>query len=272
MSQYPLVTVVTATRNRKQLLERLIQSVIAQTYKNVEHVVVDGLSNDGTQELLARYEKKYRLRWISEKDRNQVEAINKGLRMAQGEYVTVTHDDDYWLPEGIAVLMKEAVRVPDADIIYGDSWGEYADGNRVRRRYRRYTLDDMLNRGYQIPQDGSIFRRSWLPNVGYLDERIEYVPEYELFLRIMRSHGTVRHIPEVTSVGGLHEEKKSWVGAKRSWDETWTVNRKHGGRFFSPFTLLFVKNRYLRGFAGAVKMKFPKLFQYAKRRARTPEY
>lgn len=272
MKKEILVSIVTATRNRKKFLEKLIKSLLSQTHRNIEHIVVDGLSGDGTQELLKKYEEKYRLRWISEPDKNQVEAINKGLKMARGEFVTITHDDDYWLPAGIALLIKEFEKNPSLDIIYGDSWGEHEDGRRVRRSFKQYTLGQMVNGGYQIPQDSSIFRRSWIEKVGYLKEDFEYVSEYEFFLRVIRAGGMHLHVPEVVEVGGIHGEKKSLVGADRSWEETLRANRMHGGKFFSRVTLLYLKNRYFRGPSDFMKRKFPALFTYARKKAKLPEY
>ena len=272
MEKEPLVSVITATRNRKNFVEKLIKSLLSQTYANIEHVVIDGLSSDGTQELLKKCEKQYRLRWISESDKNQVEAINKGLRIAKGDFITITHDDDYWLPHGIETLMDRIRKNPSIDIIYGDSWGEYGDGRRVRRSFKQYTLDQMVNGGYQIPQDSSIFRRAWLEKVGYLNEDFEYVPEYEFFLRVIRAGGKHEHIPEITSVGGLHGQKKSWVGVDRSWEETLRANRMHGGKFFSRVTLLYFKNRYFQNASDFVKRISPSFFKYVRKKAKLPEY
>lgn len=272
MKSQPLVTIVTATRNRKESLRRLIESLKNQTYPNIEHVVVDGLSSDGTQALLKGYESKYRLLWISEKDRHQVEALNKGLRMARGEFVTITHDDDYWLPDGIEKLMRAYREDSSLDIVFGDNWGEYQDGNRVPRKYRAYSLSEMVNKGYEIPQQGSIFRREWLSRVGYLNEALQYIPEYEFFLRVIGAGGKYCHFPVMTGVEGIHDQRKSHTGSRVSWEETRRVNRAHGGALVSMFTLLYLKNRYLKRLSSWVKKTFPSFFDFMKRVLHSPEY
>ena len=272
--EHPLVTVITATRDRKESLRRLLESIRAQTYPNIEHVVVDGLSSDGTQALLKKYESRpqYRLHWISEKDRHQVEALNKGLRMAKGEFVTITHDDDYWLPDGIEELMRAYLGDPSLDIVFGDNWGEYSDGSRVSRKYRAYSLYEMVNKGYEIPQQGSIFRREWLPRVGYLNEALQYIPEYEFFLRVIDAGGTYRHVSVMAGVEGIHDKRKSHIGSRVSWEETRRVNRAHGGALISIFTILYLKNRYLEGLSSWIKKTFPSFFNFLKKALHSPEY
>lgn len=267
-----LVSIITATRNRKNLLERLIKSIITQKYPHIEHIVVDGLSSDGTQELLKFYESKYNLHWISEKDKNQIEAINKGLKMAKGEYITITHDDDYWLPDGIDTLMKEFIDDPSPDLVYGDSYALFPDGHQELVRYGHYTLNDMVNIGYQLPQHGSIFKSKWLNELGFLNELIEYVAEYELFLRIIQTGGKYKYIPKVVGVGLQHNQKKSWVGWDRSWDETWYVNRQHGGKLFSKFTLIYLKNRYFLKPVNFIKKHLPGFFRLLLKIFKPPSY
>lgn len=241
-------------------------------YPNIEHIVVDSASTDGTAELLKQYEKKYRLRWISEPDKNQTEGVNKGLRMAKGEFVAITHDDDWWGKGGISVLMKEFESDHSLDLVYGDSISLFPNGKEERVYYKHYGVDDMINGGYQIPQHGCIFKRAWLDNVGFLDERIHHVAEYELFLRIIRGGGRHLHVPKVIGVGFQHGRKESWICWGHSWDETRRVNRAHGGRFFSTFTLIYIQNRFLRKPFLLLKKYFPSLVSFVKKLVRPPIY
>ena len=265
----PLVSIVTATKNRRELLRQLIENILSSSYPRIEHIIVDGLSTDGTVEMLREYEARHpgRVRWMSERDKNQVEAINRGLRMAQGEFVSITHDDDGWLADGIGLLIEEASKHGPADIVYGNLYAVAPDGARRILKRRPYTMDDLVNRGYQAPQDGSLFKRKWLAEVGLLDESVEYVPEHDLFLRIMERGGSLLFVDRMVGTTLVHEGKKSWQGRTKGWDETWRVNRKHGAKLFSVFTAAYIKNKYLNapyafltktfpGFSGAIKKMF----------------
>lgn len=267
-----LVSIITVTKNRRVLLEKLIKSTLNYDYPTIEHIVIDGLSSDGTPELLKQYEDKYNLRWVSEKDKNQTEGVNKGLKMATGEFIIINHDDDYWLENGITRLMEEFFKNSELDLVYGDSYSVFPDGRKEVVRYRYYTHNEMIDGGYQIPQHGSILKRFWLDKVGYLDENINHVAEYEFFLKMIENGAKYKHIPEIVCVGLQHAQKESWVCWNHSWDETLMVNRRHGGRFFSKFTLIYWKNRYFLKPAKFIKKYFPWLFKLINKIFKPPVY
>ena len=119
--ELPLVSIVTPTWNRASLLAKTIASVRAQMYTNIEHIVVDGDSTDGTKALLAGLESKYPLRWVSEPDDGMYAAINKGLKMAKGGIVAYLNSDDLYFPWTLDVVVDAFQAHPAADFIYGDA-------------------------------------------------------------------------------------------------------------------------------------------------------
>src|SRR5581483_3321101 len=146
------ITVLTTSRNRRELLRQTLASVLAQEWPRIEQVVVDANSSDGTRELLKEYEARYAakggiLRWISEPDSGQAEAMNKGLRMATGDFFVLLNDDDVLEPGALPKFMQVFAEHPDVDFVYGDNYAYYADtGERKLVRYESYSLDDMLNK------------------------------------------------------------------------------------------------------------------------------
>src|SRR5690349_9655830 len=106
MDAPPLVSIVTPSLNRVDLIESTLRSVRSQSYPNVEHIVVDGGSTDGTLEVLRRYEGTYGLRWMSEPDQGMYDAINKGLAMARGEILAYLNTDDLYLPWTIDTVVS----------------------------------------------------------------------------------------------------------------------------------------------------------------------
>lgn len=108
----PLISIITPSFNQGQFIEETLKSVASQTYKNYEHIIIDGGSTDGTIEILKKYQKKYpdKIKWISEKDKGQSDAINKGLKMAKGEILCYLNSDDvfyYYTLETVVNFFKK---------------------------------------------------------------------------------------------------------------------------------------------------------------------
>ena len=101
MKKHPLVTIVTPSYNQAQYLEETIQSVLGQTYKNIEYILVDGASQDNTMEIIKKYEP-WLTYWTSKKDKGQSDALNKGFKRATGEILAWLNSDDYYEPHALA--------------------------------------------------------------------------------------------------------------------------------------------------------------------------
>src|SRR5712692_521613 len=118
------LSVVTPSYNHADFIEDALQSVKGQNYPSVEHIVVDGASTDETCDILRRYSGRpgwEHLRWISEPDKGQSDAINKGFRMSRGDLVAWLNSDDYLLPGSLQAIAQYAAAHPDVDVVYGDS-------------------------------------------------------------------------------------------------------------------------------------------------------
>ena len=118
LSSDPLVTVVTPTLERRERLAHTLKSVAFQTYPNIEHIVVDGGSTDGTRQMLEEWEREQGVRWISEPDEGIYDAVNKGFDMANGTVFCYLNSDDLFFPWSVAVAV-DALR--SVDLIYGDA-------------------------------------------------------------------------------------------------------------------------------------------------------
>ena len=113
----PKISVITPTLNHAQFIEDTIRSVLSQNYPNLEYMVIDGASTDGTQDILKRYNDS--IWWISEPDKGQVDAINKGFAKATGEVITYLNSDDMYLPDTLLTVGKAFLASPEVQIITG---------------------------------------------------------------------------------------------------------------------------------------------------------
>jgi hypothetical protein len=199
-----LVSVVTPALDPGQRLVRCIENIRAQSYDNIEHVVVDGGSTDGTKEILEASD----VRWISEPDSGQSEAINKGFGIAQGEILGWLNADDTLTPRAIE-LVVDAFR-EDAQLgwVYGDVVID-DDGCRTRERPARVDKPITWAARNVAAQPGSFHSRAALDLVGGLNENFHYMMDLELWLRMIDAGVKALYIPEVLAVFELHEGSKS---------------------------------------------------------------
>src|SRR5512136_1808888 len=175
MPELPLVTIVTPSFNQARFLEATLRSVLDQDYPRIEYLVVDGASTDGSVEIIRRYANRLAW-WVSEKDSGQSEAINKGMRRAQGEIIGWLNSDDIYLPGAVSAAVAHFQANPQAGLIYGDALAIDSDGKSFNvMRARQYTLTDLM--AFQIIcQPAAFMRRSVLDEVGYLN------PSYHLLM------------------------------------------------------------------------------------------
>lgn len=232
-----LVSVVTPSLNQAQYLPEAIESVRAQTHPEVEHVVVDGGSTDETLGILERYE---HLRWVSEPDRGQSHALNKGFALARGEIFGWLNADDLYEPEAVAEGV-DALETTGAGLVYADVTRVDDDHVNPRRIRSRPTFDlwTELNLGGGIYSPSVFFTREAFEAVGGVDEGLHLTMDYDLWLRIGKRF-TVRHVDSVWAVQRLHGSAKTVT--RDFWPERLTVSRRHGGRLVSPLLV----RRYVR--------------------------
>ncbi len=208
MGYLPLVSVVTPSLNQGRFIADTIESVLAQGYPHIEYLVVDGGSTDETLDVLRKYGN--RLRWVSESDQGQSAAINKGWRQTEGEIVAWLNADDTYLPGAISRVVAFLQAHPEVDAVYGDC--DYIDqAGRFLRRYptRPYDyLDLVRNVVNYIPQPATFIRRRVLESVGYLDETLHYVMDFDYWLRLGARH-TLAYLPVRLATLRLHPEAKS---------------------------------------------------------------
>jgi glycosyltransferase involved in cell wall biosynthesis len=204
----PLVSVITPSFNQSKYLEETINSVLNQNYNNVEHIIIDGGSTDNSVEVIKKYASKLAY-WISEKDKGQADAINKGLLKASGDFICWINSDDILYPDFISRRIKEFEQNPDIDMIYGDVDQGPAPGDTWIRKGVSTTYNLMRKTlEIPIPQQSAIWRRRVLEKTGVLDPKWHVLLDRDYFIRISKNHN-ILYVPGALAFFRIHQNSKS---------------------------------------------------------------
>jgi glycosyltransferase involved in cell wall biosynthesis len=212
----PKVSIVTPSFNQAAFLEETIRSVLLQGYSNLEFIVVDGGSTDDSVEVIRRYEPWIEW-WVSEADRGQADAINKGFAQASGSIIGWLNSDDVLYPGFIQRRVEEFDEAPDIDLLYGDvEIGASCDAPRTVLQGRSTDFETMVRTlEVPIPQQSALWRRSLIDEIGGLDDRWRVVLDREFFLRVAR-HSRIAYRPGISGLFRLHPDSKS-VAEELQW-------------------------------------------------------
>ena len=243
MQRPPLVTIVTPSYNQGQFIRATIESVLNQDYSNIEYIIMDGGSTDDTAKVASEYAD--HLIFISEGDRGQSHAINKGFRMARGEIVAWLNSDDIILPGAVTLAVKAFQRNPKIGAVYGEgSLIDYHGG--VKGRFPAtipFNLWFLIHASDYILQQTTYFRREIFDKIGFLDENLNWGMDWDLLIRIGKKH-PIEYIPQ--SMGCLREydEAKTFSGGRRRFRELVKIMRRHGDLRFPPGYFIYGLSTY----------------------------
>jgi glycosyltransferase involved in cell wall biosynthesis len=211
------VSVITPSYNQGQYLEQTIQSVLNQTYSNIEYLVIDGGSTDNSVDIIKKHEKKIAY-WISQPDNGQADAVNKGLKLAKGDLVCWVNSDDILYPDYVASRAQQFKENPNADMIYGDIGHGPELSVRRLRKGRQTSIRNMLKYAEcPIPQQAAMWRRGVIEKIGYLASQWHVILDREYFIRIA-ANCSIKYMQGAVAFFRNHEHSKSVVD-KLKWAE-----------------------------------------------------
>ena len=203
----PLVSIITVALNGEKHLEQTIQSVVCQSYRNIEYIIIDGGSTDGTLDIIKKHEEKIDY-WISEPDNGIYDAMNKGIKLAQGELVGILNANDYYHQGAVQTIVVEALKHPESHIIHGDL--EFLHTNGIRQIWRskdnisKYDLFRM-----PINHPTAFVRASCYRDCGYFDVHYRSAADYDLILKFFLECKLIFHYAHSTIAfmrgGGISE-------------------------------------------------------------------
>jgi glycosyltransferase involved in cell wall biosynthesis len=244
MAGLPLVSIVVPSYNQAPYLESALQSIFEQSYQDIQVIVMDGGSTDGSVEIIKRHGKRLTY-WQSEPDGGQTDAINQGFACAGGKYLAWLNADDRLLPEAVAEAVEFLEVHPEVGMVYGDADFIDEKGAIVGRFAARQTDYKRLLRGYvHVPQQAAFWRRSLWEQVGPLDSDFFFAMDYDLWVRLAQV-SEIRYYPRRWAQFRLHGESKTLRDDMRAWPEMLQVHQREGGRWLSWMRLRYWARRLL---------------------------
>ncbi len=225
------ITVVTPSYNQAEYVGQTMRSVREQDHEDVEHIVVDGASTDGSLDIIRRHGDHATI--ISEPDRGQTDAINKGLRRATGEVVCWLNSDDYFLPGALSTVARYFADHPECLWLTGDCVIVDRDGRPIQQAIRWYKralrmLPSPFYLGLTnaITQPATFWRRSVHDRLGYLDESLHYTMDYDWWLRLNTLARPAR-LQRTLTAFRIHEESKGGSAYREQFAEDLRILRRH---------------------------------------------
>ena len=243
----PLVSIITPSFNQATYLEATIKSVLEQSYPHIEYIIMDGGSTDGSVDVIKKYEGRIAA-WVSEQDKGQTDAINKGFNRAKGDILAwINSDDTYANPNAVADAVNFLVAHPEVAMVYADCNFIDEQGKIIGKFASRQTDYAKLRTGYvHIPQQTMFFRAKYWKELGPLDPSFYFAMDYDLWVRIAK-HAPIHYLSGKTWANfRIHTSSKTNVNDERGWKEMLRVHYRDGGSFFSPI----VAKYYLRKVIG----------------------
>ena len=242
------ISIITITFNSAKTIQRALESVQSQTYKDIEHIVVDGASKDGTKERIEAYAKAHpNVRWVSEPDEGIYNAINKGISMATGDVIGFLHSDDvFYSPDSIGKIANSFAD-SQTDVVYGDL--QYCHEGKVVRRWKSNDFHPRaLKYGWMPPHPTVYVRREVYGQVGKYDEWFRISADYDMMLRIFTGRYTSHYIPEVLvsmETGGA-SNKNTRARLSKTQEDYIVLKKNHVGAGY--LTVAFKQLRKVKQF------------------------
>jgi glycosyltransferase involved in cell wall biosynthesis len=216
-----LVSIITPSYNQAAYLEQTILSVLNQDFSRIEYILVDGASTDGSVEIIKKYAGKFSY-WVSEKDRGQADAINKGFARATGDIVAWLNSDDYYLQGTVSAAVKVFEENPDAVLVYGNMLAVDEHSKTFNTlSYKQLTLEDLLC--FQIIGQPAVFmRRSALNKTSGLNPDFHFLLDHLLWIHIAKQ-GKILHVDQTWSAARYHAEAKNRAKAAEFGREAFRI-------------------------------------------------
>lgn len=249
----PPVSIIIPSFNQGKFIEETIVSILNQSYKNLEIIIIDGGSSDNTIDIIKKYNDRIKY-WVSEKDKGQSDAINKGFKLATGKYINWLNSDDILLEGAIQTMVDFLETNLNVDLVYGNVIMIDEIGNKIiERREINYDYNIILYGINYIPQPSALFRKKVVEKAGYLDINMHYCMDHEYWIRFHSIGLKFAYINDFFAGYRVHNNAKGFSGkTKEIYRERLELKRKYGLKIHNKtiecvvYFILFLLYRILR--------------------------
>lgn len=237
-NKFPKISVITPSYNQGQFIEETILSVLNQDYPNIEYIIIDGGSTDQTVEVIKKYADKISY-WVSEKDKGQADAINKGFRRATGDILCWLNSDDYYMPGTLSYVAKK-LNHSNLEILFGEVDHIYEPimnikHSNVKSKFVNYQLE-LYD---YIIQPGSFWTKSVWEAVGNVNLDLHFVFDWDLFLRAKKTGTLYTYTSRVMAMYRVHDgHKTSSGGEKRQKEIEYMLSEYSGPKILNAFKFM----------------------------------
>ena len=245
------ISIITPSYNSAKTISRTVESVIAQDYPDLEYIIIDGASSDNTRDIVAVYQNKINIKFISEPDKGIYDAMNKGVKLATGDIVGILNSDDFYENNYVLKMVSGAFGDEKVDAVYGDINYFSEDVNKVSRYWHSGEYkENKLDSGWIMPHPSLFLRKSVYEKCSYFNLNFKIAADYEFMLRILKIYKIhTRYIPSVfvrmydggTSGSSLKQRMRGWQELRNSWE----INHLKVPLFFTTRRVLSKVSQFL---------------------------
>ncbi|MBC8430510.1 MAG: glycosyltransferase [Desulfobacterales bacterium] len=230
-SPWPKISIVTPSLNQGHFIEETIRSVLLQGYPKLEYIIIDGGSVDESVKIIKKYEK-WIAYWVSEKDKGQSQAINKGFKKCTGEIVAWLNSDDLYCKNTLSIIGHKFRTKSNMCLLYGDCIFINGDGNALRSVCSRdFQKNQIIDLNF-IFQPSAFIKKSVVSELYYLDEKLNFAMDFDLWIRILKRYPSV-YLPISLSMFRWHDDSKTMKKGLGFLLEDLYIAVKHSPEYFS---------------------------------------
>lgn len=235
----PKISVVIPSFQQADFLEKTILSILNQNYPNLELIIIDGGSNDSSLEIIKKYEK-YITYWVSEKDRGQSDALNKGFKKATGEIVAYQNSDDIYLPGIFEKVADYFQKNPKIDLVYGNRLDINKNDEIISEsRFTRFSKTVFKYDGLPLGSQSAFWRRSLFDSIGYFDVGLRFSMDHDFFMKAAVKKARFGFIRVFLGAMRRHQGSKTenFLGKPPHQAELEIINKRYGRKNWLKFLL-----------------------------------